>query len=348
MRFTSINSEISELDRCSRDLDLAVTSYRGTFIDVAETALFCSPAQASPANPGSEKKPAGSDLADRLRALAVTASTAPPARFPACTEQLRDILRECGERTSAHITRLEDERAGIEKALLEFATTLEKANANPDHPIKSTIERLRVLSQSPEGRPLRPALQAAADSVERGLEQIQRQHRLSVANFQREIRSLHQHVDPAAILPAPLQNGTLLDRPGIEARLRETSPGRAWIALLRLRGFRMLCNQPVTDTANQVLISFVSRSQNTFPHQTSLGRWSQDEFVALFPPPDASVSPMAFCRGILDGLSDPYTCTVEGRTVRPPIEVSACVVDISARETPAQLLEKVETSFLRI
>ncbi len=354
MRFYSIRSEISELDRCTRDLDLAVNSYRGTFSNVAESALFSYPAQLNPSSPadpsssGSANQSAASGLTDRLRTLAESVSTSPPTRFPECTEQLREILRECGERTSAHIAHLENERASIEKALLELANTLEKSHVGSDNPIKSAIERLRTLALSAEGRSLKPFLQSTADSVERGVQQIQRQHCLSVANFQREIRSLHHHAYPLSIVPASLQSGTLLDRPAIETLLGQTSPARARIALLHLRGFRMLCNQPGSDAANQVLNSFVSRSQNTFPHHTSLGRWSHDEFVAVFPPPDAGISTMAFCRSVLEGLSDPYTCTVEGRTFRSLIEVSACVVDIRAHETPAQLLEKVETAFLRM
>lgn len=337
MRFTSINSEISELDRSARDLDLVVRCYRETFIDVADSAFF-----------SAGKDNADSGTADRLRALAVTASGAPPGDFPECTGQLREILHECGARTEAYVARLEKERAGIEQALLDFATTLEKASDSTDQPIKSTIERLRLLSQSPEARPLRNALRAAADSVERGLEQLQRQHRFAVTNFQREIVSLHRRVDPISTPLLIGQNASLLDRPAIEKRLRETIPGKAWVALLRLRGFRMLCNQPAPDAARQVLDAFLVRSQNTLPVQAVIGRWGTDEFISVFPPPDARISPMAFCRGILEGLSDPYTCLLEGRTVRPAIDISACVFDTSARETPAQVLERVEASLLRI
>lgn len=337
MRFTSINSEISELDRCAHDLDMVVRCYRETFIDVADSGAF-----------SAGKDNAEGDSGERLRALAVTASGAFPGQFPECSAQLREILCECGERTAAYVSRLEKERAGIEQALLHFASTLEKAADSGDQPIKSTVERLRLLSQSPEARPLRTALRAAADSVERGLEQLHRQHRLAVLNFQREIVSLHRLVDPASPPPLPGQNAALLDRSAIETRLRETIPGRAWIALLRLRGFRMLCNQPGLDAATQVLAAFLARSRNTFPLQAVLGRWGTDEFVAVFPPPEASVSPMAFCRGLLEGLSDPYTCVIEGRTIRPAIDISACVVDTSARETPAQVLERVEASLLRI
>ena len=337
MRFTSINSESSELERGARELGLVVRCYRDTFIDVADSAAF---------NGGKGQGESGSG--DRLRALAVTASGAAPDQFPECTAQLREILRECGEQTAAYVTRLEKERAGIEQALLDFASSLEKAADIGDQPIKSTVERLRLLSQSPEARPLRTALRAAADSVERGLEQLQRQHRLAVVNFQREIVSLHRRVDPSSPSPLQGQNAAFLDRPSLEMRLRETTPGKAWIALMRLRGFRMLCNQPGLDAASQVLAAFLARSRNTFPIQAVLGRWGTDEFVAVFPPPDASVSPMAFCRGILEGLSDPYTCVIEGRTLRPAIDISGCIVDTSARETPAQVLERVEASLLRI
>ncbi len=339
MRFTSIGTEISELDRCRHELDQVVTSYRAIAVDVAESALFAV----------AQTTPEGREKADRrLRTLAAIVCNAPASDFPRCTEQLREILHECSAEASAYVSRLEQERAGIERALAEFTSSLDRVGDGSEQAIRQTVERLRTLSRSPEGRFLREALRSAADSVERNFDQLQKHHRLASTNFQREIRSLQMRVSPPGESPGPDACSGLTDRSGIEGRLLSIQPGLAWIVLLRLRGLRMVLNQPGPEAVSQLLSILTARARNTFPLHTVLGRWSPEEFIAVVPPPDAGVSPKAFCRGVLDGLYDPWICTVGGRSFRPAIEVSACVLETNARESSAQLLEKIDTSLQRM
>lgn len=338
MRLTSIGSSLSDLEQSERGLELAMASYRATVADVALLACHTNCGNDDPAERAS---------ADRLAVLVERVDAATPPQLPGCASELRGILHDYGERTTEYVTRLEQDRKGTERALQELAASLEQANDGHDGPIRATIHNLRSISRAPDARMLRDALRSAADTIERGVDQIQRQHQSAVAQLHRELRTMQKEADPTGGATPPEKIG-LLDRAALGERILGVRPGETWLAILRIRGLKLAAQHHGPEAVSQVVSAFTARLRGVLPFRTTIGRWGQEEFVTLMPPPASTVSPMSMCKLVLDGLAGPFTFSVEGRSVRPNIEISACVLDTNLRETPAQVMEKVEISLTRI
>ncbi len=198
--------------------------------------------------------------------------------------------------------------------------------------LRGSLCRLRAISASPEAGTLRQALLAEADTIDRALEEIRKQHQLTIAEFRVEIRALHKRIDELESA-ASIENLTkLFTRREMEQRIRAAPPAGYCLLLIRVQGLR------VPAVAAELTAAFARRLRNCLPSDAAIGRWSDDEFVAML----AMGKPETIARGraIADQLSGDYACLQDGRTVRPAVQLSVAVVE-GAGETPDRILERV-------
>src|SRR5208283_1746643 len=94
------------------------------------------------------------------------------------------------------------------------------------------------ISSSPEGSAVRAAIQATADSIEQSIEQIRKQHQLTVSQFLVEIRMLHKRIDLLETAASLDDLTKLFKRDEIERQIRSASDGSLCLLLVRASGFR--------------------------------------------------------------------------------------------------------------
>lgn len=251
---------------------------------------------------------------------------------------LRALLRDYRDRAAEYLARLRDELAGSARALQEILESLAQTNEDHEQRLRGALGQLRVLSQSAEGEALRKAIAAAASAIESSLDDIRKQHQVTVAQFHAEIHMLHKRID-ALEAAAAIDDLTKLFRRGeMEERLRARSSEPYCLLLLRTEGIRQAAVSFNQAVSAELAGGFIRRLKNLLPDEPVIARWSEEEFVALLEAPPGEVSARARLAG--EQLAGQYACLYEGKTVRPTLRLKIGVVD-SGDDPPDRVLERV-------
>ena len=90
--------------------------------------------------------------------------------------------------------------------------------------------------------------------------------------------------------------------------------------------------------------AFAKRLRNVLPPNTVTGRWSTEEFVAILHAPVADAIKVA--KAVGEQLSGTYSCLLDGKVVRPDLQVRVTVVDRTEGD-PERLLARVREFMTR-
>jgi GGDEF domain-containing protein len=102
------------------------------------------------------------------------------------------------------------------------------------------------------------------------------------------------------------------------------------------------------DVGAQLVAAFVVRLRNTLPIDAEIGRWGEEEFIALVSRATAAVSSSSVCQRIMESLPGPYGCMLDGTVVRPILEVNVCGVSSVFQEEEGHIEDRLEGFFARI
>jgi len=251
---------------------------------------------------------------------------------------LRALLREYRDRSSAYLASLKDELSDTARALEETLESLGKVDGDDDARLRAAILSLREISGSPVAAAVRGPILDAADGIDRSLEQIRKNHQLTVAQFQVEIRMLHQRIDSLETAAAIDGVTELLKRPEMEHQIRE-SRGEFCLILIRVGGFYAAERAYRKEIGVELAGAFTKRLWNGVPSAAVISRWSHEEFVALLPSPKPAVLPIA--KWIGEHLSGDYSILLDGKLVHPRLQVSVAVVE-GVEDEPDAVFSRIE------
>jgi GGDEF domain-containing protein len=197
--------------------------------------------------------------------------------------------------------------------------------------------------KSPDGSVVRSVVRAVADTIEESLEQIRKQHQFTVSQFQSELRLLHSRID-ALETAASVDDATKFsNRRFISEYLGAVPEGGASYLVLKLRGLAEARARYGPAVAEDLVVTFGRRLRNTLPKDVVVGRWSEQDFLAIVPlNKSADATPS---QRVADHLSMPYACMIGGRVVRIPLSVTAEYLAGTAGNSSEQIQAKVTEAF---
>lgn len=251
----------------------------------------------------------------------------------------RSIVREYRDRGTKYLHGLRDELSSTARALEEILESLSQTDGEHEVRLRSSVHRLRELADSPEGGALGQALRGAASIIEQSVEQMRRQHQLTISQFQMEIRMLHKRIDRLEAIASAQDLTKVLNRAGMESRLREATPGEYCLVLITIRGLHRAETQFGAPVAEELAGAFAKRLGNCLPPNSVISRWSMEEAVVLaqIKQPEA----VSLGKWITEHLSGPYVCLSGGKTVRPTLQLNVGVVDTAPGETQEAILKRI-------
>jgi GGDEF domain-containing protein len=311
---------VTELDRTDRLRQTAFDCYIAAIQDAAHYAIEL------------EETVTGPHKA-HLETLAAEAVGTDAASLMGTRATFRGLLRDYRDKAAEFIHTLRDELASGARALEEILKSLSLNDGDHEARLRGSIERLRQISESAEGAGVRAALLAASETIGKSVEEMKKQHELSVAQFQMEIHMLHKRIDSLEMAAMIDSMSKLFSRAEMEERIR-AAPGEAFtILLIRATGLRAAEAHFGPAVAAELSGAFGKRLRNSLPPETVLGRWGVEEFVAKA----AMEKRAAFTasKWVTENLSGPYSCLKDGKTVRPSLQVSVATVDRQSGE-PAE------------
>ncbi|HJT87804.1 MAG TPA: diguanylate cyclase [Bryobacteraceae bacterium] len=320
-----IRTPMGELDTVDRVRALAFDCYVSALRNVAHYAIELEDELTRPHR-------------QYLTALAEDVAAGTPEVLAESRATLRGLLRDYRDKASQYLNGLRSELASSAKALEEILNTLAESESDYEIRLKRAVEKLQEICRSPLGDAVRPALAEAAETIGQSLEEIRRQHQLTVSQFICEIRLLHQRID-ALERAASIDNLTkLFNRREMEEHIR-MALGGASILLLTVVGFSTAEAEFGQEVATELAAAFTRRLRNSVAADAVLGRWSAQNFLAIGPPRKAEAITRA--KWVAENLSGTYCCLLAGRTVRPTLEVGATVVERPAGDNGDRTLLQI-------
>jgi GGDEF domain-containing protein len=228
------------------------------------------------------------------------------------------------------------------QALQEMVEGLSQCDTDHQEKLRDALVRLREVANSSEGSPVRAVVRAAADAIEQSLEQMRKQHKFAVSQLQTEMRLLHNRIDSLEAAAATDEASKLSNRRFLTEYLGAAPTAGTCFLVLKMRGLAEARARFGPAVADEVVSTFGRRLRNTVPKDAIVGRWSEQDFLAIVP---AAAKPAdgTLIKRFAEHLSMPYACMIAGKVVRIPIAVTAEIHSFtpgtSAEQIQARLAE---------
>jgi len=323
----SIQSSISELERAQEQQAALVATYLQAIRGTAQYAVELDEQITKP------HRQRLAELADLVAFGKTDVITGSAATF-------RGLLRDYRDKAARYLQQLRDELGCTARALQDTLDSLAQSAGDHETQLRKSVVVLRDVSDEGDISAIRTKVRSAADAIEVSLEQVRKEHQLTVAQFLMEIRVLHQRIDSLEAAASVDSMARLYDRGEMEDRIRSARPGSFHLLLFQVTGISRAEAQFGRSVSEELAGAFTKRLKNSLPEAATLGRWSPEEFVAMIGQPrDPKASPG---RWATDHLSGDYSCLLFGKTVRPSLQVTVGIVDSFSRETAERTLDRVK------
>jgi GGDEF domain-containing protein len=326
----SILNSLSELDRCHNSRNLALDCYVAAIRNIAFYAV-----ELDPQTTALHRK--------YLEELAAHVSTATPQALAESRATVRGLMREHRDRTSQYLSGLQKELTDAVSALEQILAALGQSDGDHGVKLRGAIAQLRGLPAGASGD-VRATVLAAVSTIESSLEQVRKQHQLTVAQFVTEIRILHKRIDGLESAASIDRLTQLFNREEMEARIRGVQSSKITVLLLKAGGLRAAEAQFGREVAEELAGAFTKRLRNSLPPTAVVGRWSEEGFLAILQADQNEVTALA--KRIVENLAGAYSCLKAGKTVRPAMQLRVGVVD-PQNDGADRVLQRV-TDFLNL
>ena len=326
----SIRQSVAELERSHQLWKTTFDCYVAAIQDVAHYAIDLEEATTGP-------------YRKHLETLAAEVVAGDPANLTESRATLRGLLRDYRDKAAKFINDLREELSSGARALEEILKSLTQSDGDHEVRLRASLQRLREICNSPEGAGIRVAALAAADSIGQSVEEMRKQHELSIAQFQMEIHMLHKRIDALEMASMIDSLSKLFTRTEMEERIRTASAEWYALLLIRVSGLRAAEVHFGSPVAAELAGAFGKRLRNCLPADAALGRWGGEEFIAKVSL--AKREAFAASKWITENLSGSYSCLKDGKTVRPSLQVSVAVVDREPGEPPQRTSARIAEFF---
>jgi GGDEF domain-containing protein len=277
-----------------------------------------------------------------LAGLAAEVQAAPSQALPESRSTLRGLLRDYRDKAAQFLGRLRQQLESTAKALQETVEALAQSDGDHSTRLRDTLKEVRAAAATPEGAPLRTILTAAVDSIEGDLAQMRREQQFTMAQLQTEVRILHRRVESLQNAAAMDQASKFSSRRSIEEYIESLPPSGFMVLILKSHGLAQARAKYGASIADELVATFARRMRNCVPRDAVVGRWNEQDFVAVLPVFQGKGR--ADLQAVSDHLSMPYACMMAGKVVRISLEVSVEVLP-AAEGPPETMLRCVEKAF---
>jgi GGDEF domain-containing protein len=326
----SIRESVAELERSHQSWRTACDCYVAAIQDVAHYAIDLEEATTGP-------------YRRHLEALAGEVAAGDPSALSESRATLRGLLRDYRDKAAGFINDLREQLASGAQALEEILKSLTESDGDHEIRLRASLQQLREIFNSPEGAGIRGAALAAADSIGQSVEEMRKQHELSIAQAQVEIHMLHKRIDALEMAAMIDSLSKLFTRAEMEERIRAASAEWYALLLIRVSGLCAAETHFGSTVAAELAAAFGKRLRNCLPADAALGRWGAEEFIAKLGL--AKREAFTVSKWVTDNLSGAYSCLKDGKTVRPSLQVSMAVVDREPGETPQRTSARIAEFF---
>jgi len=279
-----------------------------------------------------------------LANLAAELADATPAAVSESRSTLRGLVRDYRDKAAHYLAGLRNQMSSTAQALRQMVEGLSQYDEEHSDKLRAALLSLREAAESPEGTAVGTLVKAAANAIEHSLEEMRKQHKFTIAQLQTEMHLLHGRIDTLEAAAATDEASKMSSRRFLAEYLAVTPVESSYFLILRMRGLGEARARFGAAVADEVVGTFGRRLRNTVPKDAVIGRWSEQDFLAIVP---AALKPADdnLVKRFAEHLSMPYACMIGGKVVRVPITVSAESLAFTAGTPSDRIQARVVEAF---
>jgi len=254
---------------------------------------------------------------------------------------VRNELRDYRDRAAIVLNGLRHDLFEKVEALQAIVEAMASADGDHEDRLQKAIASLRKLAESPAAGPVRAALLEASKQIEASIEEIRRNNGLTIGQFMVEIKTLHKRIESLEMAGRKDVLTGMYSRLEMESRICAHIDRHTGFSLLLLR----ICNLPIIQRQfgaairSDVVAAFAKRMRGGVPPNTVIGRWSDDQFLALLEIEKAEA--MSLAKRVNQHVSGTYVCMNDGKPQRPTLMVQVAVLDHVAGGAYESLIDRL-------
>lgn len=262
-------------------------------------------------------------------------------QFRAAQSSFRGELREYRDKSSAQLVKLRQEVENATAAMTIFAETVSSNGENHEQEVAIQLRALEAAAQKDNLAEIRGSIGSVVGAIESSVKQIQRGNQLVVAQLQDEIRVLHLQIEQERKALFTDRASGAWNRQKIDIHLdnllRQNQP--FCLLLVSVRNLKRLDTQHSRTVVEGTLKALVTRFAAMLEDDAVIGRWTEDQFVAILDVPAGNAIPLS--AEATRKLTGSYAVQENGLSQKVTVQATAGVIDRPAGTNAATFLEKL-------
>jgi GGDEF domain-containing protein len=271
------------------------------------------------------------------------------SRSASSAEQLRSAqssfrgeLREYRDQSSVQLKKLRQEVVNATDAMTIFANSVASNGEDHEQQVSAQLRTLESSAPSDDLEFLRGAIGEAVVGIQLSVEQIQRGNQQLVAQLQDEIRVLHMQFEQDRKALFTDRASGAWNRQKIDIHLdnllRQNQP--FCLLMVRIRNLKRLESQHSRTVVEGTLKALISRFAAMMGDEAVIGRWAEDQFVAVLDMPSGRAIPLS--TGASSKLSGSYAIEENGLSQTVVLQATAGVIDRNSTADATLFLQKLD------
>jgi GGDEF domain-containing protein len=325
---TSLLKHITDLEKSENLREATLASYAAAIETMAQYAVEVKASVA--------EKHRESLRAIRTQVMEFAGPESLMATQPALRAELRDYRDKC----ETHLSGLNQE---FTAALLSLHEVISSISSSDSHEKRLTTELQRLDSLAGVGnlQELRAGVRAAVKTIGGFVEQMRREHELTIAQFKDEIRIIQRRMECAEATAAKDPTGAL-NRAELETRVRRDMSHDAAVCLeiVKVSNYRDLLSWHGQQLVDEAIVALYKRLRAHLGDAADIGRWREDAFVAklICSRQDA----LRVSHELSLKLDGPYICMLNGNRHTLHLRIGIGVADYPVSEDGDKFLAKAD------
>jgi GGDEF domain-containing protein len=251
---------------------------------------------------------------------------------------LQGELQEYAGKATRYVRTLQDKVMSAARALAEIVESVKRGHGDGERRLQTGIEQLSSIARSPQVAKLCPRLEAAVAAVEDGASQLRKQNQLVIAQLRDEVHSLQEALESAKEAAGRDPVSGVLNRAETLSRIRrELEANRAFnLVFVWISNYDYLHHRYGGHCLDELVAGFCERLREVAGPETPVGRWADDQFVALIerPKPEA----MWIAESFGEQLAGPYVLRGQDWKRETSLRLMTGVVESPSGNTEAKLM----------
>jgi GGDEF domain-containing protein len=265
-----------------------------------------------------------------------------PENLKECAASYRGELRDYRDHAHVRLEKLRQEVAAAADAMKAFAESVASTGATHEEQLEDELHRLQTLTKINDLDKIRGGIQAATGNIANSVDKLRRSNQLVIAQLQDEIRLLHQEIQAERRVLFTDPASGAWNRKKVETRIDELlrQDETFCVLLIALKNFKDLDQLHSKTVIEGALKATLMRFQEMLGEDVLIGRWQEEQFVALLPMDCPDV--IALSREVTNRLTGNYSVQENGLARTVAIQVAAGIVDRRAGSDSTKFRARLE------